>query len=182
MVRHKKLKREVNDNSIIQGVRALQNVGIHIATENILGIPDTNLEQDFKTLELNQILRPSFANPSLYQPYPQTPLGDLACEVGAFSGDYDDIPDFYEGSCLKIDHLRELQNLKYLFSIAVEYPWIMRYIPKLIKLPLSSVYKKMELFWKGYALTRRIVPIRMGIRHSLHVFRRAISAKGSIIY
>ena len=163
----------------MRGVQALQNAGIHIATENILGIPGTTLEQDFKTLEFNQILRPSFANPSIYQPYPQTPLGDLACEVGTFSGDYDDIPDFYEGSCLKIDHLRELQNLKYLFSIAVKYPWITRYIPKLIKLPLSSIYKKVELFFKGYALTRCIVPIKMGLLHKLHVFRRALSMKDS---
>jgi radical SAM superfamily enzyme YgiQ (UPF0313 family) len=177
VIRHEKLKREVNDNSIVKGVRALKNAGIHIATENILGIPDTSLEQDLKTLDFNQILQPSFANPSLYQPYPQTPLGDVAREVGVFSGDYDDIPDFYEGSCLKIDHLRELQNLKYLFSIAVEYPWITKYIPKLIKLPLSSIYKKMEFFWRGYALTHRIVPVKMGIRHILHVFRRALDAK-----
>lgn len=177
VIRDEKLGRKVKDNSIAQGVRALQNAGICVATENILGIPDTTIEQDFKTLELNQILRPSFANPSLYQPYPQTPLGDMAREAGAFSGNYDDIPDFYEGSCLKIDHLRELRNLKYLFSVAVEYPWIRRHIPKLIKLPLSKVYEKMEFFWKGYALTHRIVPIRMGILHRLHVLRRALRKK-----
>jgi radical SAM superfamily enzyme YgiQ (UPF0313 family) len=179
-IRKDMLRRRSNNNAIMRGVHALQNAGIRVATENILGVPKTTLNHDFKTLEFNQLLRPSFANPSLFQPYPQTPLGDLAQKVGAFSGDYDDIPDFYEGSCLKINHLKQVQNLKYLFSIAVEYPWLTRLIRILVRFPLAPLYKKVELLWKGYILTHRIAPMRMSIRHYLHVLRRALTVRESV--
>lgn len=174
-VRKELLGRTNTDVATFRGVRALQRAGIHVATENILGVPKTNLEHDFTTLRLNQELQPSFANPSIFQPYPQTPLGDVARLVGVFSGNYDDIPDFYEGSCLKIAHLRTVQNLQYLFSLAVEFRWLRPFVRSLVHLPLGFLYKRLELLWKGYVLTRRIVPIRMKPRHMFHVARRAFT-------
>ncbi len=179
-VRSELLGRKNNDSVTVRGVRVLQKHGIHVSTENILGVPQTNLTHDLCTLDFNIELRPSFANPSVFQPYPQTPLGDRAREVGVFSGNYDDIPDFYEGSCLAIKHLREINNLQYLFSLTVEFPWLRKWVPILVRLPLGELYKRVMLFYKGYVLTHRIAPIKLGPRHTAHVFHRALQVEEAI--
>nr|VFJ67866.1 MAG: Radical SAM superfamily enzyme YgiQ, UPF0313 family [Candidatus Kentron sp. FW] len=74
-VRKELLKRNNTDSVTIECVRLLQHTGIFVLTENILGLPETSIDDDFKTLELNRILKPGFANPSIYQPYPGTDLG-----------------------------------------------------------------------------------------------------------
>jgi len=176
-IRKDLLGRSNNDNVTFRGIRNLQKQGIHVSTENILGLPKTNVAHDFKTLDLNLQLRPSFANPSVFQPYPQTPLGDTAREAGVFSGNYDDIPDFYEGSCLAVKHLQEIVNLQYLFSLTVEFPWLRRFVPTLVKLPFGELYKRLMLLYKGYVLTHRIVPMKMSFKEMAHVARRAFGVE-----
>ncbi len=179
-VRKEMLGRTNNDNVTFRGIRCLQKHGIHVSTENILGIPQTSWENDLETLDLNLALKPSFANPSVFQPYPQTPLGDRAREAGVFSGNYDDIPDFYEGSCLAIKHMREVANLEYLFAITAEWPWLRRFVPTLVKLPLGGLYKRLMLLYKGYVLTHRIVPMKLGFKHMAHVAKRALTVQEAV--
>lgn len=174
MVRKNLLKRNNTDSTTINSVRHLQDAGINVATENILGLPETTLEDDFKTLELNRILRPAFANPSIYQPYPGTELGQKAHDAGIFSGNYDDIQNFYSGSSLNIKHKREVENLQYLFSFCVEYSFLNPHIHKLVRLPLGFLYKTIQTLWRGYALTHRIIPVKMGVKHMCHVLWRSI--------
>lgn len=179
-VRKDLLGRRNSDSVTVHATRTMQKHGIHVVTENILGVPRTNLGHDLRTLDFNLELRPSFANPSVFQPYPQTPLGDIARDEGTFSGDFDDIPDFYEGSCLAIRHAREVVNLEYLFSLTVEFPWLRPLIPRLMKLPLGAVYKRLMLAYKGYVLTQRVVPVKLGVRHFAHVARRALTVQEAI--
>lgn len=179
-VRSEILGRNNTDEVTVEAVQTLQRHGIHVATENILGVPETGFNQDLMTLDFNLKLRPSFANPSVFQPYPQTPLGDRARAAGVFSGDFDDIPDFYEGSCLAINHLREVVNLEYLFSLTVEAPWIRPLMPTLVKLPLGAVYKRLMLLYKGWVLTHRVLPMRLSPRQMAHVAHRAFTVQEAI--
>lgn len=179
-VRSELLGRGNTDLVTVRGIRVLQKHGIHVSTENILGVPQTNFIHDLRTLDFNIELRPSFANPSIFQPYPQTPLGDRARDVGMFSGNFDQIPDFYQGSCLMIKHLREVTNLQYLFALAVEFPFLRKWIPKLVKLPLGPLYMRLELLWKGYVLTNRIAPMNLGPRHLAHVIHRALTVQQAV--
>ncbi|MHC4267365.1 MAG: B12-binding domain-containing radical SAM protein [Planctomycetota bacterium] len=174
VVRKNLLKRNNTDSTTINSVRYLQDAGITVATENILGLPETTLDDDFKTLELNRILRPGFANPSIYQPYPGTELGQRARDAGIFSGNYDDIQNFYSTSSLNIKHRREVENLQYLFSFCVEYSFLYSHLHKLVRLPLGFLYKAIQTLWRGRALTHRIIPVKMGVKHLCHVLWRSL--------
>jgi radical SAM superfamily enzyme YgiQ (UPF0313 family) len=174
VVRKNLLKRNNDDGTTINSVRLLQKAGIRVATENILGLPETTLDEDFQTFELNRILSPAYANPSIYQPYPGTELGELAKASGIFSGNYDEIHNFYSGTSLNIKHRREVENLEYLFSFCVEYSFLSRYLHKLVRLPLGFLYKGIQMFWRGYALTHRIIPVKMGLKCWLHVIQRSL--------
>lgn len=174
IVRKELLKRNNTDSVTINCVRMLQNAGIFVATENILSLPETSIDDDFKTLELNRILRAGFANPSIFQPYPGTELGQRAKQSGDFSGNYADIKDFYSGSGLNIKHKRELENLQYLFSFCVEYQINPRLLGKLIRLPLKGIFKGIHLLWRGYALTNRIAPVKLRLGQWFHVIYRIL--------
>ncbi|MDR4496972.1 MAG: B12-binding domain-containing radical SAM protein [Candidatus Scalindua sp.] len=174
VVRKNLLKRNNTDSTTINCVKLLQSAGIYVATENILGLPETTLDDDFKTFELNCVLRPGFANPSIYQPYPGTELGRRASDAGIFSGNFDDIKNFYSTSSLNIKHRREVENLQCLFSFCVEFPFLSSFLRKLVHLPLNSLYRGMQTLWRGYALTQRIIPVKLGIRQWLHVVRRSL--------
>jgi len=174
IVRKELLKRNNTDSVTINCVKWLKNAGIFVATENILGIPETSIDDDFKTLELNRILGPGFASPSIFQPFPGTELGQRAEKIGEFSGNFADIKEFYDASSLNIKHKRELENLQYLFSFCVEYQINPRLLGKLIRLPLKSVFKGIQLLWKGYALTNRIAPVKLKLGHWFHVIYRIL--------
>ncbi len=176
VVRKELLNRNNTDSVTINCVRLLQNAEISIVTENILGLPETSIADDFKTLELNRMLKPSYANPSIYQPYPGTALGDHAQIIGEFSGNYTDIKDFFSDSGLNLKHKRELANLNYLFSFCVEYhhisPWLLN---KLIRLPFMRLpFQGIYLLWKRYALTNRIFSMKLNLKQWFHIIYRVI--------
>jgi radical SAM superfamily enzyme YgiQ (UPF0313 family) len=175
VVRKELLKRNNTDSVTINCVRLLKNAGIFVATENILGLPETSIDDDFKTLTLNRTLGPGFASPSIYQPFPGTDLGQRAKETGEFSGNYSDIKGFYSASGLNIKHRREVENLQYIFSFCVEYQINSRLLGKLIRLPLIRLpLKSIYILWKGYALANRIAPVKLKLGHWFHVIYRII--------
>jgi len=105
------LKRNVSNDEIIHKSQLLHQHGIKFRSDNMLGLP--GLKSDFKTIELNQQIQPTYAWASIYQPYPSTDLGDNS----AFSdgrGEQVHRPlSFFHSNDTRID---SLQNI---FSLAV---------------------------------------------------------------
>ncbi len=174
IVRKDLLKRDNSNSKTINSIRILQGEGIKIATENILGLPGTTIEEDFQTFEFNRVIHPAFANPSIFQPYPGTELGKHAFDAGEFSGDYDNIGNFYENISLNLVHKRAIKNLQRLFSFSVEFPFFAGWLRKLVNLRLGILYKVVQTFWRWYALKNRIIPVKLRFRHYMHIFWRIL--------
>ncbi len=168
-VRSELLDRQNSDEVTRSGVARLKARGLAVSTENIVGIPKTTLEHDFKTLALNCELRPNYAQCSIFQPYPRTDLGRVAAEAGLFSGNFDELGDFYEGTSLRVPHRRELENLQELFAVIVRFPRLLPLAPRLVRLPLHPLYRLANLALKVLVLTREFYPVRLRLEHLRHL-------------
>jgi anaerobic magnesium-protoporphyrin IX monomethyl ester cyclase len=148
-------------------------------TNNMLGLPSGSLNTDWETLELNIACRPSYANVFLFQPYPKTGLGEWAAQHGWINGSFDDLSGsvsddtiIHFGSAFE---QRQIENLQKLFALTVEFPFLAPAVRQIIKLPRNPAFWWVYKLWKGYAMKRRMFPVKLTpreyIRSAWHYMR-----------
>ena len=76
------LKRRMANQRIINSRRLLENAGIPVTVNNIMGYPDETRELIFDTIELNREVSTATINAFLYNPYKGTELYDVCLEKG----------------------------------------------------------------------------------------------------
>ncbi|MGQ9626816.1 MAG: B12-binding domain-containing radical SAM protein [Anaerolineae bacterium] len=164
-LRNAVLNRKMSREQILNASRILRELGLAFMTNNMLGLPTGSLKDDFETLELNIHCRPSYANAFLFQPYPKTELGEMACREGFMLGSFDDLSgSVTEDSILRFSSGSEklqIENLQKLFAFTVEFPFLLPLVKLLIKLPRNKVFWLIYKLWKGYAIKRRMFPFRL---------------------
>lgn len=156
-LRNKILNRSMSKEQIISASKLLEKHGIKFMLQNIIGIPEGNLETDLETLELNIKCKPDYAWVSIFQPYPGTKLGEFCKIKGYYKGDFRDLGNnFFDSSKLNFsnEYKNQLSNLQKLFAIAVEYPdlYYSGLLNKFIELPYES---NKEIFLKLYREFRK---------------------------
>ena len=117
------LNRGMTKEHILSAVELLRKHKIKFVTQNMIGIPGGNLENDLETLRLNIQCKPDYAWVSIFQPYPGTALGRLCKEKGYYNGDFTDLnSNFFESSKLNFpeEYKSQLINLQRLFAIFAE--------------------------------------------------------------
>ncbi len=156
-IRNNMLKRNLKDSEIIEACKIIKSSGLRLATQNIVGIPGSSLEKDFKTMRLNYICQSDYAWCTLYQPYPGVELTNLAVSLKLFDGNRDFIAkSFHEDTILNIPNKKETINLHKLFGIGAEFGKFEKIIKFLIKLPFTKVYSFFRKIWNCYCFKCRI--------------------------
>lgn len=160
------LNRRMSREQIMDASRLIRAHGIAFSTNNMLGLPKGGLATDFETLDLNIACRPDYANVFLYQPYPKTQLGEMAFREGYMEGSFDDLSGSVSDSTVirfsSAAEKRQIENLQKLFALTVEVPWLRGLVRQLIKLPQNPFFWFIYKVWKGFALNRRLFPMKMG--------------------
>ncbi len=145
-IRNDVLKRHISREQILNAVKIYKKYGLKTYAQNILGLPDENMESALETLDLNIATRPDYAWASIFQPYPMTDLWRYCREKGYLTGE--EINEtFYKKSVLNIPHREYVANLHHLFSPTVHLPFLKRFLPILIRLPVTPVY---YLLWHAH--------------------------------
>ena len=181
-VRREVLFRNITDKKMIECGRLLRKYGIGFATENILAIPTSTLDDDIETLALNLKCKPLYGGAKLMQPYPGTMIYNIAVRMGLFKEkNFDVLTDFTASSNLKMDNRLERENLQRLFAIVIRFPFLFRYIRFLIKLRLKPLYAVLHEIFKAY-IGLKFMPYRRSLREYYVVFRRFIFSRESIIF
>jgi anaerobic magnesium-protoporphyrin IX monomethyl ester cyclase len=182
-IRNDLLKRHMTCEEIVQAARLFRQAGIHVTATNMLALPTGTLDDDLDTMRLNAQARVSYAHAFLFQPYPGTQLGNFTRDSGLVMGSIEDIsPVAWERSPLAFDNeseKRQIEHLQRLFALGVEFPRLESLIRLLIRLPdtplLSRFFWWVHKLWKGYAIFRRVHPVKVGVtdllRLSLHFLR-----------
>lgn len=170
-LRNAVLNRNMSREQILGAAETLRRHGITFMTNNMLGLPTGTLENDFETLELNAQCRPAYANVFLFQPYPKTALGEWAYEHGWMMGSFDDLSgSVSDDTVIKFgdeSEKRQIENLQKLFALAVEFPWLLPVIRRLIRFPSNQLFWLVYKVWKGWAIKNRMFPFRMAPREYL---------------
>jgi len=127
--RREVLRKTIGDTDLRRAAALLHAHGIGFSTYNMVGLPGETLEQAITTLRLNVELKPSEAICFLYQPYPGTPLAQLAVESGAIDAaamagaGAEDFPGNFESlSPLRENDTVQLENVQRLFGLVVDVP------------------------------------------------------------
>ncbi|NLE75487.1 MAG: B12-binding domain-containing radical SAM protein [Chloroflexi bacterium] len=164
-LRNEILDRHMSREEILSAAQRLRDAGIAFSTNNMLGLPSGSLETDLETLRLNIQCRPAYANVFLYQPYPKTRLGEMALREGYMEGTFDDLSGSVSDSTVirfsSEKEKRQIENLQKLFALNVEVPWLSGLVRRLVSLPRNRAFWFIYKLWKGYALNRRMFPMRM---------------------
>jgi len=164
-LRYEVLNRHITKEQILKACRILREHGIAYSTNNMLGLPTGGLETDLETLDLNIECRADYVNVFLYQPYPKTKLGEMALREGLMYGTFDDLSgSVTEDTVIRFGsegEKRQIENLQKLLSVTAEFPFLKALVVRLIKLPPNQLFWLAYKGWKGYAISRRIYPVKM---------------------
>ncbi|MBI4955223.1 MAG: B12-binding domain-containing radical SAM protein [Myxococcales bacterium] len=159
-VRTRVLGRKMADETIVQASQRLRAAGIRLLTFNMVGIPTETFEDALATVDLNIACAPAYAEATLLQPYPGTPLARWAVRKGHFDGNFDGVDYSYlsttpvrYGSNAERDRIERLQRL---FGLAVEFPEVRRALPWLVRLPLPRLHDALFRIWYRLGFGRRI--------------------------
>ncbi len=105
---------KITDEDCLRAASLLNKYGIKVMTQNILCLPDTTIEDDLATLDLNKRCHPTYAWASIYQPYRGTKLGDYCYEKGIVE---QEAGMFFSGSPLNIPDRKKREALQKRFSL-----------------------------------------------------------------
>ena len=169
-IRSKILNRRMTNELIVKVCSLFKKNGINIALQNMLGIPETCLEDDINTLRLNIRSGADYAITSLCTPYPGTTMA----QDYPFSRDWDELGDYYDRSFYQVKDRRQRENLQRVFSVIVSFPFLLHLVPVIIKLPLSKFYKFLGFFWKYARGRKKIFPTGLGVRYNFIYLKRHI--------
>ena len=169
-LRNDLLKRRMSKQQILEAAHLLREGGLSFTTTNMIGLPTGTLENDFETLALNVQIKPSYAHVFIFQPYPRTELGEFTRQQGLMAGTLDDIGEVaWDHSVLNFDdkHKRGLIVLQRLFALGVEFPWLVPWIKRMMRLPDNPVYWLLSKLWRGWAIKNRVHPVKLNLRELL---------------
>jgi len=154
-IRTKILGRSMAKEQIFEVAEMLRKAKIRFRIFNMIGIPGGSIKIDLETLKLNIQCRPDLGWASIYQPYPKTELYEIAKKMNLCKEiKLDEFNNFFDKSVLDIPDKQQLLNLQRLFSFVVSWPILMPLIEILIRLPLNSLYSKINDFWKNHCNNR----------------------------
>ncbi|MFH1415452.1 MAG: radical SAM protein [Elusimicrobiota bacterium] len=153
------LKRGMSRESIVKAAGCIKREGIRLEMTNIIGIPTGSLADDFKTLQMNVDLRPGYSSVKLLMPYPQTEIHKFSEDNNMLDDNIDHLepgktPFLFES----VNEKRAVENLRKLFALTVEWPFILPIVKKLIYLPLEKLYSCFFIVWEGYTSYFRLYP------------------------
>lgn len=164
-MRQQLLKRRMSNEKILEAAEKIHAAGLYLFTFNMMALPGETVEQAYETMDLNIKAKTDYTWISIFQPYPRTKLADYTVEKGYFDGNYDNVPiSWYRNSVLKNPQKKQLERLRTLATLAVEFPRVVRLVKLLVKLPLGGLYHILWKIHKAYCYRFRVMPVKLTLR------------------
>ncbi|MFH1309104.1 MAG: radical SAM protein [Candidatus Omnitrophota bacterium] len=155
-VRKNLLKRFYSNEYFVEKFKVLENCGIAISVNNIIGFPDETRQQIFDTIELNRQTRADSFGAYIFQPFQGTYLRDYCVKKGYLPEDYlsgDSHLDSRPG--ISAISEEEVSGLQKTFALYVTLPKTYYDEIKIAEKPDPAGLKKFnelsELYYREYA-------------------------------
>lgn len=162
----KSMHRQVSDDALLRGCRLLKDEGINLVGLNVIGHPDNNIANEMVAVRLNRRLSVDYAIASFLTPYPNTELYRLFASRGLISPEYEYGLTFFKNSLIPYPNRAELDKFQCLFALLVEFPWLERVLPVLLRMPLHPLYVFLRALFAGYRHSR-LLPYKDTLRNRI---------------
>jgi len=144
------LKKNISNETYFRAAGILKKQNIPVMWNYIIGFPGETLENSYETIEVMQKLYSDNRNPgSFFVPYPNISITEEASAKGLVMPDYKNLffrIDNSRESILNSPDIPEKRKLYLLSTVAIAWPAAFPFIKWCIKLPLSPLYKLVNLF------------------------------------
>lgn len=178
-LRNNLMQRCMATEKIKSGMESLKKEGIKVLTENIIGLPQESYKSSLETLGINALLKPDFANASIFTPYPGLKLTEYALGAGQFSGNFNDIPPvYYRASSLKPKDGKDLNrilNLRCFFSFLSRHPRYISLFNALSFIKHNRFFRMIGDLLDGYYLYR-LLPFSLGRKNIFRLTKVYVSS------
>jgi len=134
--RDKVLNRKMTNKTIFHNCKQILDAGMGLRTEQMLGLPNTTLEDELKLLKFNCEIKPTIAWSSIFQPYRGTALGEYCVANNLYEGDNEDVADsFFKTTVLKYppERKEEIEKLQKIFAICAHIPNGWEYAEQIVR-------------------------------------------------
>ncbi len=175
-IRREVLRRPISREALIDTARWFRERGVKVYTFNLLGIPGETPREALETLELNAEIGADIAMFSMFQPYPKTPLGERAVELGWIdAGETEFTTSFYRNSMKGLPEARQFVNMVHLFPVAARHKLLRRLTPALARLPLTPLYSSASFIYKA---TKFVFDLRLAEPRDIALYSGHWDPKG----
>ena len=159
-VRNTVLKRNMSKEAILKAAGILHDHEVPFFTYNMIGAPGETFDMALETWDLNVKCRSTSTWAYLVYPYPRTELHDYAVSNGYLDEEKSNkfLMTYHDKSILNLRDKREIENFHKLFSIAVEFPFLIHIIKFMVRLPLHNFYNLIRKVWRGYSSYTKVYP------------------------
>ncbi len=173
------LNRSMTNDQIYKAFELCKKYNIYTFANSILALPNSTLQDDIATLQMNIDCKVTFAEFPICHPYPGTQLGEYCKENGIFEENYDKmhLSYMFESplNCFTRQEKKIHKNLSLLGTVAVWKPSLKNLILKhLIYLPNNIVFLLAYIFVKMYLIKTKIYPVKINILDSMRLFFKGI--------
>lgn len=130
------LNRKMSNDVIFHNCRKILDAGMGLRTEQMLGLPNTTLDDELKTLKFNCEINPTIAWTSIFQPYRGTLLGEYCVDNNLYEGNNEDVAaSFFKETVLNYPQERkdEIKKLQSIFAICAHIPNGWEYAEQIVK-------------------------------------------------
>ncbi len=170
------LNRDITNERLIKAFDMVHEAGVYTFVNSMIGLPNATIENELETLELNIRCKPSYPSSTIFTPFPGTRLGDKCFNEGLVS---EDIPEStFTCSILNCFSKKEKKiqmNLLHLGLLAVRFPWLKKFIIKLIfYCPKNFLFFLIWYTVRNYLGSKYIWPIRIKLKHKIKLAFRVL--------
>jgi len=178
-VRKEILNRNISKELMISAANLFHKYGIKMLTENLGGLPGETYDMLLETLRMNQEIKPTYANLSLFAPYPKLSLTAYAIENGYFDGNYRKIQgNYFDQSLIKKKEGEEdmIVNLRSVFSFLSRNPFFEHVLLKdyFLKRKNSKIIRLFGNLFDGFYMLR-LIPYRFSLMDVIRAFKHFIT-------
>lgn len=152
------LKRCETDLQIIEAVRLLEEAKIHIITEFIFGLPGETPREGWKSVQLNNKIRPFGTSTFIFYPFPKTELAEFSYSNGFIDDEYieminEGVGSYHTTSFLKNPNKDFFVNIAYTLPLFSKFPSLIQngFFKKLCNRQTTWIHKFISIlslpFW-----------------------------------
>ncbi|MBU1864575.1 MAG: B12-binding domain-containing radical SAM protein [Candidatus Omnitrophica bacterium] len=152
IIREDFLNRKMTVEQIISAARLIKQHAIRLRTTNMVGIPGGTLKNDLETIKLNIKCKADGVGTYLFSTAYMRTCNPVTHDLKNMS----DYKNLLTTASLASRDL--VKNVRSLFSLTVEFPFLLYFLPILITLPLKRLYRLLDICWGGYCAYFRLYP------------------------